>query len=124
MEKIKIFIVDDNLAARNMLKHMIETQGDMEIVGEGGSGKASVPMIEQTAPDVVLLEVEAGGGLAIEEVMAQIKRVNPAIHVIFCAAPNDDGLIAPLMGSGAEDFIRKPYNSVSLLRTIRHVVNK
>ena len=120
MEKIKVFVVDDNQAARAMLSHMIDTQSDMETVGEGGSGKASLPLIEKIKPDVVMLEVETGDVLALNEIMTQIRSIDPNIHVIVCAAPNADELVDPLTASGAEDFIKKPYNKANIFRTIRH----
>ena len=123
MEKIKLFIVDDNIAARAMLTNMIKTQDDMEIVGESGSGKASIPLIEQSKPDVILLEVETGDSMQLNEIMAQIRNVDTNIRVIVCAAPNADELITPITEAGAEDFIKKPYNKVNLFRTIRSAIS-
>ena len=124
MGKIKVFIIDDNVAARTMLSNMINTQDDMEVVGQGGSGQSSVPLIGDTQPDVALLEIETGDVIAINDIMAQIKAVDPKIHVVICASPNAGDLITPMNEIGAEDFIRKPYNRFNLFRTIRNVMSK
>jgi len=124
MGKIKVFIVDDNFAARTMLINMINSQDDMEVVGQGGSGQTAVPSIGDTQPDVALLEIETGDVIAINDIMAQIKAVDPKIHVIICASPNTEDLITPMNEIGAEDFIRKPYNRINLFRTIRNVMNR
>ena len=124
MEKIKVFVVDDNIAARAMLMNMIKTQSDMEIVGEGGSAKASVMLIAEARPDVVMLEMETGEIFELNEFMAQVRNISPDIRVIICAAKGDDELVTPVTESGAKDFIRKPYNRLNLFRTIRHAMDE
>ena len=124
MEKIKIFVVDDNLAARAMLSNIISTQEDMEVVGEGVSGEDSMPNIAEVRPDLILLEFEVSHAIKLNGIMEQIRDISPDIQVVICAAPNADELVAATTESGARDFVKKPYDRTKLFRTIRSAVFK
>ena len=124
MERIKVFVIDDNIAARAMLKSMIVTQDDMEVVGEGGTAKASMTQIANIRPDLILLKVEIADGADLCDIMTEIKNISPDIRVVICAAPNAEDLVIPAAESGAKDFVKKPYNKTNLYRTIRSAVNK
>jgi len=122
MAKIRIFVVDDNLAARAMLKSIINKQEDMEVVGEGASAQSSMLEFAEIKPDVVLLKVEVTDGAVLFNIMTKIKEISSDTKVVICAATNADDLVIPATQSGAEDFIKKPYNEKTLLRTIRNAI--
>jgi two-component system, NarL family, response regulator len=56
--KIRIVVVDDHPVVRDGLASMIETQEDMELVGEGGTGQEAITLFHQLKPDVMLLDLK------------------------------------------------------------------
>ncbi|PZQ65299.1 MAG: DNA-binding response regulator [Phenylobacterium zucineum] len=67
MERLKVFIVDDEPAARETLRTALRAMDDVEIVGESAGGEAAVEAIATAAPDIAILDVEMPGldGLAL-----------------------------------------------------------
>ena len=125
MAKIKVFVIDDNLAARKMLTQMINTQDDLEAVGEGGSLESSLQHITELKPEILLLEIDQSTGAHIDEIMDTLKSASPITQLIACASPGaDERFVIPAAESGATDFVKKPYNQGNLFRTIRNAAKR
>jgi two-component system, LytTR family, response regulator AlgR len=58
---LKVLIVDDEAPARARLKSLLAEIGDVAVAGEAGSGTEALALIEEVAPDVVLLDVRMPG---------------------------------------------------------------
>ena len=121
MDKIRVFITDDSPVARNILKRMLNDEEDIEVVGEAGTAGGSITALDETNPDVILLESAIGGDMGVPLLMRSIKDIKPYIRIILCVGVN----AAEDMIKGAEpwtsDIIRKPYNKTSLLRAVRNI---
>ena len=62
MSKLRIFLVDDHAALREGLKLLINTQPDMEVVGQSGNGCDVLQSINKSAPpDVVVMDISMNG---------------------------------------------------------------
>lgn len=121
VKKIRVFIVDDSIVARSMLKILLSTDDEIEIVGESGTGQGSIILLEEVNPDVILLETNVGGGMTINDVVREIKKINPNTKIILCTEPVAYSKIIPATDIGADDFISKPYKKTSILRTIHEL---
>ncbi|MCS7009850.1 MAG: response regulator transcription factor, partial [Anaerolineales bacterium] len=54
---IRLVIVDDHVVVRSGLHMLLENEGDIEIVAEAGSAREAFEAIQQTQPDVVLMDI-------------------------------------------------------------------
>jgi two-component system LytT family response regulator len=61
-KKIRALIVDDEHLARAMIRRMLDSEADFEIVGECENGAQAIAAIRQSAPDLVFLDVQMPGG--------------------------------------------------------------
>ena len=119
--KIRILIVDDQLMARELLRRMLKTEGDIEIVGMPASGPEAVKAINSLAPDLVYLDVRMpelyGFG-----VLAQIDSAQMPI-IIFVTANDDfalrafdvhalDYLVKPCTGDRFQTALRRARNQI------------
>ncbi len=123
MSKIRVFIADDSVVARNMLSRIISAEEDMEVVGEASSGQGSIIMLDEVNPDVIMLEATIGGGMTVSEIVPELKSLNPNLKIILCAEANKREQIISGSTQGADDFIIKPYNKPVLIRTIRRIMD-
>ena len=119
MEKIRVLIADDSPVARNMLIRMLKNEDDIEIAGEADTGQSVVKMLDEAAPDVILLEASISGGISVPRLASYIKDIKPRIRVILCAEVSSDSEVIKEAEPWASDIIRKPYNKTNLLRAIR-----
>ena len=63
MSKIRIFIVDDHAVLRAGLRLLMQTQDDMEVVGEAGDVAETLAQLRTVQPDIVTLDLSMPGGL-------------------------------------------------------------
>jgi two-component system LytT family response regulator len=102
--KIRTLIVDDQLIGREALRHLLQQEPDLEIVGMAANGCEAVESINRLAPDLVFLDVQMPD-LDGFEVAAKINRTRMPI-IIFVTARDDVALKA--FDAHALDYIVKP----------------
>ncbi|MFA5495154.1 MAG: LytTR family DNA-binding domain-containing protein [Porticoccaceae bacterium] len=120
---MKVLIVDDEPLARERLDRMVRAVDGFQVVGQAGNGQEALVAAEQTAPDVVLMDVRMPGmdGLAVAQHLAELD-VPPA--VIFCTAYDDYAVEA--FTSQAIGYLLKPIKQADLIAALQRTrrVNK
>ena len=74
MSKQKIFVVDDHLVVREGLKLIFETEENYEVVGEAENGEEALVLLDQSKPDVILMDLNMPKMSGIEVIKALNKR--------------------------------------------------
>jgi DNA-binding NarL/FixJ family response regulator len=117
---IRILIVDDLERVREGLRTMLELVGDLGCVGQAGSGREAIQLVEQLAPDVVLIDLEMPemDGL---EATRRIKANHPGIGVVMLTVHEDAGHRERAAEAGVDAFVAKGAAFETLLAAIRHV---
>jgi len=121
-EVIKVFIIDDNIAARSILTRLIKDEADIEVVGEAGTGQGGIIMLGDLFPDVILLEAAVGGGMLLSDILKEIDTIAPDSKVILCTDYTHNYDIPEVTEYGNYDFIKKPFIKHIVLRAIRDAV--
>lgn len=118
-KRIRVLIVDDHLMVRKGLRLMLEEEGeDMEPVGEAADGEEALALIEETQPDVVLMDVrmpKLDGILTLQHIRATW----PQIAVLLLTTYDDDDLIMRGLQAGAHGYLLKDTSGSTLLNAIR-----
>ncbi|MHB8088800.1 MAG: response regulator [Anaerolineaceae bacterium] len=115
---IRIVLVDDHSMIRIGLKAFIDTIADIEVVGEAGSGEEGLRVIEETHPDVVLMDLIMNGMDGVEATQ-QVKKICPACKVIILTSYHEDSHIFPALRAGALSYVLKDIDPDDLARAIR-----
>lgn len=118
-----VFIVDDNIVARSMLVRIL-TESRFEIAGESGTGQGAIIMLEEVKPDIIMLEADIGGGMSLEDVIAEIKRTSPGTKIIICSDELSRQKLIDVSELGIDDFVMKPYRKANLIRIVGGVTGK
>ena len=120
MGKIRILIADDFVYLREDLTELINSQADMEVVGEAESGSEIIELAEKSDYDIILMDIEMeqtnAGILAAEK----IRDKNPDAGIIFLTAHETKEMIVTAMGAGAIDYVVKGVGDEVLLMHIRN----
>jgi len=113
-EKVKVLIVDDSAYMRVVLKDILESDPDIDIVGSAKDGVEAIEKTRTLSPHVVLLDIQMPrmDGLAT---LRRIMRDNPTRVIMLSAMDKfDDQLPIRALEFGAVDFISKPSGPVSI----------
>ncbi|HZS10462.1 MAG TPA: response regulator transcription factor [Blastocatellia bacterium] len=122
MNKLRIFLAEDHDMIREGLKMIINSQPDMECIGEASNGRAAVKRVVELLPDVTVMDIsmpELNGLQATE----RIKQSCPQVKVLTLTRHRDDGYLQQLLRAGASGYVLKQSASTELIRAIRAVAS-
>ena len=118
MIPIRVLLADDHHLVRTGFRVILETEEDLEVVGEASDGTQAVALAASTRPDVVLMDVEMPGmdGLAATRRITE-SADGPAV-LILTTFDRDDYLFAALQ-AGASGFLLKNGTPEALIEAVR-----
>src|SRR5699024_3285116 len=114
---IKVLLVDDHQVVIQGLKFFLNTQSDIEIVGEANNGKKALESIEQLKPHIVLMDLVMPVMDGIETTR-KIKELYPEVKVIVLTSFSDQNHVLPALREGAAANQRKDIDPDELDKTI------
>jgi two-component system, NarL family, response regulator LiaR len=118
--KIRILIADDHEMVREGLAGMLNTQGDLQVVGTACDGLDAVRQAESLEPDVTLMDLDMpnmNGAVAIR----QIRERRPDARIVVLTAYDTDERILDAIEAGAQGYILKGTPRDELFRAVRVV---
>lgn len=120
--KLKILVAEDHGTVRDGIKMIVNSQADMEIVGEAGDGREAVALARKLMPDIVLMDVSMPrlNGL---KAAAQLKRILPDIKILTLTRHTDDAYLQELLRAGVTGYALKQSLSDELIRAIRIIAS-
>jgi len=120
MHKLKILVADDHEAVREGLKTILNSQADMEVVGEVSDGTAAVDQVAVLQPDVVIMDISMSqmNGLKATEAL---KQRCPAVKILALTRHADEAYLQQMLRAGAAAYVLKQSRATELLQAIRAV---
>jgi DNA-binding NarL/FixJ family response regulator len=117
---IRVLLVDDQSLLRLGFRMVLETQPDIEVVGEAGDGTQAVSMTRRLQPDVVLMDVRMPVLDGIQATRQIVASGSPARILVLTTFDLDEYVFAALR-AGASGFLLKDVPPADLLTGIRAV---
>lgn len=121
-QKIRIVLIDDHNLFRSGIKALLSRQADFDIVGEAADGLSGVKLVEQTKPDIVLLDLDMPV-MNGREALAQILSVRSEQNVVMLTFSEDSEDLTECMRFGARGFLLKNINADFLVDSIKRAVD-
>lgn len=118
----RVFLLDDHEVVRTGLKHLLESAGDIEVVGEAGTAASALARIPALRPDVAVLDARLPDGSGIE-VCRQIRSSHPEIKAIILTSFDDDEALFAAIMAGAAGYVLKQVTGQDLVAAIHHVAS-
>jgi len=116
--RLKLLIADDHQLMLEAIRMALSNAPDIEIVGETSSGAQVLPLVRQTSPDVVLLDLRMPGmdGLRCLEMLRQR---HPEVKAVVLSGSEEPEVIEAAFQRGAAAFIVKRIDPADLPSVIR-----
>lgn len=104
--KSRVLVVDDHLVVRAGLCLLLQTLGDIEIVGEAADGKVAVQLARQLMPDLVLMDVSMPGLNGLDATR-RIQQEAPRVKVIIFSMHATESMVLDAIKAGAVGYLPK-----------------
>ncbi|WCD86065.1 Transcriptional regulatory protein DegU [Streptomyces xanthophaeus] len=117
---IKVLLADDQALLRSAFKVLVDSEPDMEVVGEACDGAEAFELARRTRPDVVLMDIRMPGtdGLAATRMISADPEL-AAVRVVMLTTFEVDEYVAAALRAGASGFLGKGAEPEELLNAIR-----
>jgi two-component system, NarL family, response regulator DevR len=119
-EVIRVFLLDDHEIVRRGLRELLESEGDIRVVGESGLAQEATRRIPALRPDVAVLDGRLPDGSGID-VCREIRSRNPEIAALILTSYDDDEALFSAIMAGAAGYVLKQIRGNELLDTVRRV---
>jgi len=113
----KILIVDDEILNRDVLSKVLKKE--CMLIGEAANGKEAIDLLSKKRFDLILMDLNMpimDGFEAIHIIRDELKLRTPIITI---SAINDDENIEKAKLLGANDYLTKPYNLVTMVKVVK-----
>lgn len=115
---IKVLVVDDHEMVRRGIISYLETEDDIDVVGEASDGAQAVELCQELRPDVVLIDLimeNMDGIAATKKITAEL----PDTKVIILTSFVDEQLVFPALEAGALSYLLKTATAEDIVKAIR-----
>ena len=119
-ETVRLLLADDHAMIRQGIRMILESQPDMEVVGEASTGREAIALTATHHPDVVLMDLTMPDLNGMEATIA-IKRQHPEVQVLVLTMHDSQEQFFKLLQVGASGYILKGDDKNELLAAVRAV---
>jgi two-component system response regulator DevR len=117
---IRVFLLDDHEVVRQGLRALLESGGDIEVVGESGLASEAAARIPALRPDVAVLDARLPDGSGIE-VCRTVRAIDPQIKALILTSYDDDEALFAAIMAGAAGYVLKEITGQDLIGAVHQV---
>ncbi len=118
--KIRVFLLDDHEIVRRGVRELLESEPDIEVVGEAGTAASALARIPALAPDVAVLDVRLPDGDGVS-VCREIRSSLPQVACLMLTSFGDDEALFNAIMAGAAGYVLKQIRGTDLVGAVRAV---
>lgn len=118
---ITILLVDDHKVLRDGLRALLESEPDLKVVADVGSGTAGIEAARTWLPDVIVMDLGLPDMSGLDAIRA-IRQENDTSRIIVLSMHSRREFVIPAIEAGCDGYIPKSSTHTSLLRAIRVVL--
>jgi len=120
MKMLRLLLVDDHKVVRLGLKTLLESESDLEVVGEAGTAADAIRLAGQLQPNIILMDIRLPDQTGIAA-CRQIRQDWPDIQILVLTSFADESLVMEAIEAGAAGYVLKQLDTDELLRAVRAI---
>jgi DNA-binding NarL/FixJ family response regulator len=117
---VRVVLIDDHDLLRRGIKTMLESESDIEVVGEADDGTRALALVEETVPDVVIIDVVMPNKDGIEATR-EIKDAFPKVGVVVLSGHDEQQFVFDALKAGASGYLLKSAELDEVVTTVKSV---
>ncbi|WP_146340851.1 response regulator transcription factor [Nesterenkonia sp. NBAIMH1] len=117
---VRVFLVEDQPMMREALRLYLDSTDDLVLAGEAADGVDAVEMVSESAPDVVVMDVDLPGQNGVAATR-EILKESPDIGVLVVTTFTTDHHVVRALRAGARGYVTKDAHASTVLDAIRSV---
>jgi two-component system response regulator NreC len=117
---IRCLIVDDHTLFRDGLRRVLESEDDIEVMGEASDAATALQQVGQFRPDIVLMDIGMPGMSSFEAARI-VDRNHPGTRLIFLTMYEDEEYLLQCLDVGAAGYVLKDAPAPNLISAVREV---
>jgi len=115
---VRLLLVDDHEVVRSGLRMLLDSEQDVQIVGEAGTAEEALRAVQELEPDVVLMDIGLPDLSGIEAA-TRIREIRPQVAVVALTIHEDKEYFFRMLDAGASGYVPKRAAPDELLTAIR-----
>jgi two-component system response regulator NreC len=113
-----VLVVDDHEVVRQGIKMVLETDPELEVVGEAASGEDAIDRVRELRPNVVVMDIGMPG-LSGFEATRRIRQSNPEVQVLALTVHDSEAYVFQMLQAGATGYIVKRAPAVEVIQAVK-----
>jgi DNA-binding NarL/FixJ family response regulator len=119
-DPIPVFLLDDHEVVRQGVRSLLESTGEIQVVGEAGLAADAVARIKATNPRVAILDVRLPDGNGVE-VCREVRSAFPDVLCLMLTSYTDDEALFEAIMAGASGYVLKQIRGNELVQAVKRV---
>ncbi|GAA4562824.1 response regulator transcription factor [Planotetraspora kaengkrachanensis] len=120
LDMIRVFLLDDHEVVRRGVAALLESEDDIEVVGEAGTAESAVARIPALKPDVAVLDVRLPDGSGVD-VCREVRSRVPELACLMLTSFADEEALFNAVMAGAAGYVLKQIHGSDLVGAVRTV---
>lgn len=120
MNQTSIVLVDDHSLVRDGIRALLESEADLDVIGEGADGNDAIALVEAKKPDVLIIDIRMPNMTGIEAV-EKLSASNEGVKCIILSMHDSEEYILQSVAAGAKGYLLKDTGKVEFIKAIHAV---
>jgi two-component system response regulator DegU len=120
MEKINIVLADDHILVRNGIKAMLESETELNVVGEASNGKEALAVARALHPDILVLDIRMPEMTGLEAA-AKLSEVSPQTRAVILSMHDSEEYVLQALDAGAYGYLLKDTDKSEFVRALKQI---
>ncbi|GAF50933.1 LuxR family two component transcriptional regulator [Rhodococcus wratislaviensis] len=119
MTTVTVLLVDDHVVVRAGLRALLDSQPDIEVIAEAGTGEDAVAAVSTFRPQLVTMDLALGAGIDGVEAIRRIRQVDRDLPVLVFTTYDTDADVVRAIDAGAIGYLLKDSTPPEIFAAVR-----
>jgi len=119
-DKINIVLADDHVLVRNGIKSMLESDSDIQVIGEASNGAEALEIAAKVHPDILVLDIRMPQMTGLEAA-AKLKNVAPGTKAVILSMHDSEDYVLQALDAGAYGYLLKDTDKNEFIKALKQV---